>query len=358
LTFTPDANSDYFLFGMAVLDNSTTSSDTRAKLENNAGTAIAMDVTWEPQDTTDNITVFGFARESFGASPTSQSYRIDYNSEVGTATAGIQNARLLALKKDTADQFAETTAEANTTSSTFSNTQQLIFTPATAGDYLLLASAEYQVDVAGADIGIRMEHSGTAYSEMQTTTQDTTTWRTWGCVIRKNLAASSQTINLQFQSEDNVSTVSIRNRRLMAIRLSTLDNNYYAESLTRSSVASTTVTDKTTLTQTTQAVNHLSFWTGILDDSSNSSSSLFRAELDAVDEVVSDEEPNENSDEWSHVVFRVHNLSGASHTWKTQFNSEGANSTGIDESVIAVLQLDATPVGGGTYPGWQGGGWF
>ena len=342
LVHTPDGSSTYLYFATAQLDCEVATSDARAKLENNAGTAVAMNVAVEPQDLTDTWTEFGFCQEAYGASPGSQTYRIDFSNETGgTIDTGIAAARILALKKDAADQFAESTGATARTSSTYLTKVTQSFTPATAGDYLLFFCAEFLAGVTG-DISIRGDEGGTKYGEAQITRNDATTWSTWATMVRKNLTAASRTQLIEFASEDNATSIQIRNARVLAIRLDTLDNNYYAESLTRTTTTSATPQDKTTLTQTPLAVAHAIFGGMIGDVNSTSSSGIYDFEKGGVSYNTDDVEGNEAADEQSFFTFTVETLAASSTVWKTQFSHEaGGVTTGSDESTIAVIQLES-----------------
>src|SRR3990167_1904321 len=93
-----------------------------------------------------------------------QDYKIDFN-RIGTNTASIKNARIVAIRTDVtgADvQYAESLAEATNIGATFTARATLSWTPATAGDYLLLGCCEGGSDSTSASWRARLNYNAGA----------------------------------------------------------------------------------------------------------------------------------------------------------------------------------------------------
>src|SRR5512144_3010987 len=144
LTFTPDANSDYWLIASGAFTCSSTTDNHEGQVDlwhNEASTALFYPAgqRQEPSSPQDWIAFFGIAKLSFGASPGQQNIDIQYWSSHSGDTTKIKDVRVLVIKADAAD--AETLTQDTTTSTSYQTKTTLTFTPASTGDYLMIASA-------------------------------------------------------------------------------------------------------------------------------------------------------------------------------------------------------------------------
>jgi hypothetical protein len=342
LTFTPDASSDYWFLWSCILDQSSVTSDAKVRLQDTTGGTTLCEYNCESKDLTDIRSFFGLAKHTSGGSPASNTWKTQFCSESGTT--GIAQSTLLALKAATGDQYAESNVESTTTSSTYSTKATLNFTPASQGDYLIIATAEVACDSLSDDIGVRLAHSATNYGDAQIRTADTSSYVPWGTMVKLNLTASSKTFTIDFNSTNNSDIARIRNARILAIRLDTLDNAYYAEARTRATTTNTTYVDAATLTQTPQALEHVIFGCGLLDGSSTTVSGGCQLIQDSTSLGEMFVEANSNGSEFPYMAFYRQTLSAVSTSWKTQYKAESSSNTaGFQESAIAVLQTAATP---------------
>ena len=346
LTFTPDDNSDYILFWSALIQEADATWRCQARLFDDTDSTELLFVESTRQDpTNDWQNIGGIAKETYGASPGSQTYKIQFRSITSARTVKIKEARLFAIKLVAADESAVSEGDSTTTSATKQVKTTLTFTPGSTGDYLLFASAEFQNSLGGetrrADFDLN--HGGTLYGDGGEQGQGSSPWSTF---VKLNLAASSQTFEIRFASGFALNTVTIRRARIVALRLDEFDNSYYGESRGNSTTTSSSYQDKVTLTETPENLQHLVL-TGALHGSSGTGESRFvKAIEDAVDlaaETVQD--PEFTTEDSQFLVVEKRTPTAASHTWKIQFHSESGTSVSIEEAAIAVLQLEAS--GGG-----------
>src|SRR3990170_2555702 len=96
-----------------------------------------------------------------------QTYKIDFN-RINTNTASIKNARIVAIRTDVAGadvRYAESLGEATNIGTTYGARATLSFTPATAGDYLVLACCEGRSDDAATSWGARVNQKSGATAD-------------------------------------------------------------------------------------------------------------------------------------------------------------------------------------------------
>lgn len=348
LTFTPDANSDYILIWCAVQKNaSNITDDSKVRFFHDTASTVINETTFEGSTSSaplDYIPTYGIKKQSFGASPASQTYSIEFAAETAGNTINCKEASIIAIKMDAADQYAESEAISSTTATTFQDKTTLTFTPASAGDYLIICSSEWQVDVAGGAMEMKLlDDTSTDRGLTLITPTEILNWLPHGTFIRLNLSAASKTFKTQFRNVSGAVNVDMQRSRIFAMRLDTLDNNYYVESRTRSTTTSTTYQDKATLTATPLAQDHLKLYCGIEDGNNAAVNYWWRSiEGAAVEfETVAEAANNDvTRNDRPGITFRLDTLAASSTTWKTQWRSETtAGTAGFEESAISILQL-------------------
>ena len=356
-TFTPDANSTYAYIWSCEIGNNSGTYDVRVKLKNNAGTEVCA-TNVEGSDITDFIPLSGFDIEAFGASPTSQSVTLTFSSENTALTSTIRNARVIAIKLSSSDQYVENTADTTTTSTSLQTATTLTFTPASAGDYLILGYCELRSSGGSVTINSQITHNSVAYSAAAHRSQDTTNY--YANLLQASvgsLAASSQSITLQF-SAGNVNTVNCRNSKLLALRLDQFGLSNITTDTTRTTTTGTTYSTKTTTNSVamTNGLSYLIVGSATVDTSvSGTLSGGFRFQNGgtAWAECLM-EAPNVGFLPTRFSAFEVH--SGGTTTTTLDYLSETASvTTGADEVTISILQLDADNLywvgGSGTWDG-------
>ena len=347
LTFTPNASKDHWLVWSGIHDVSgTATNDGFIRLFNSSDSLTYNEQFFEPKDLTDNRPVYGLKKYTSSASPASTVFKTQIRTNATSYTVGFQSCRIFLIEAGAHDQYVESDGNSNTTSATFQTKATLTFTPGSDGDYLIIATAEVNCSATTSDINVRLVYSGTNYSDAQIRLNDTRNYVPWGGIVKLTLAASSQTITIQFAS-DGTNTVNIVNARIVAIRLDAFGNSYYTEDRSRTTTTSGTPQDKSTLTQTPVAVEHAIFACHLADNSSSSVSANQKLVEDSTEIAIGIFEGIASAKHDPFFCVYRKTLSAVETTWKTQYYSETTSATtGSDESAIAILQTGAA---GSTY---------
>lgn len=294
----------------------------------------------------DNETELVIDRFQSGASA-SQQFDLEIRSVSG-ASASFDKATLLVLKADPADEYAESEGDTTSSSATLVDKTTLTFTPATTGDYLVLASA-LTVHSASGQCRVQLDKNAAAtiYADASRASQAATDVFTWSTMAKQTALSGSNTFKIRFAG--TTSTGTIRQASILALRLDQFLVAQYAESRTRTTTTAATYQDKATLTFTPTAKSHLIFACGLLDGTSNTASFYANFDKGGTSQIESLHESktataanNVHAFHW----MQVQTLTTSSTTWKTQSKVETVTSTtaGFAESAIAVLELTSTVV--------------
>lgn len=351
LNFTPDASSTYYYFFCTMFRQSTnTTTDSQVKFINTTTAVTFANPNVEPKDTSNYENHFSLGKEDFGASPAAQTLKLQYASEAG-ATVAVKESRIAAIKADAADQYGESLGTSTNATDVYVNKLTLTFTPATTGDYLIFATAEHKCNIAAAENKLRLTVDGVTYGESIRESKDATNWYTWSTMVKVSLSNASKDLKIDYLSVFT-DTASIRNARILAIRLDTIDNNYYAESRGKSTTTSTSYQDKATLTQTPLNLEHIVFGAGMVGGSDSTENSFMQLIEGATSKGELTAEPTDGDAQqsFSYIQFYQATLAAASTTWKMQYKSEITTTTGISDAAIAILQTAATPISGTFVP--------
>jgi hypothetical protein len=350
LTFTPDASATYYIIASWLMQQLTsTIRYVAGKLIDSTGAATYNEFLHDTADVTEDYYSCGaLGIFTAGASPVSNDFKIQYKGENNAVTAKIKQARIIAIKSNASDQSAASTGQSTTTSSTYQDKTTLTFTPASTGDYIILAAAEVLVGTAAKVVDVQLDIDGTKYNTALINIIDNATDAyMWAAVRRINLSNASHTIKIQYASDDNATTVKIQNARIIALRADTFDNNYYDEDTTRQTTASTSMTDTTvSITQTPQAVNHVLIAAGVLDSSSATQDMYAQlVEGGVVQLGPHAEEVRATTNVYPFFFMYSKSLAASSTNFKLQFRAETSNTVGLDDGALSIIQLDATPAG-------------
>ena len=352
LTFTPDANSTYaYLYFADVGSTNSIALDVIVRLNDNAANILSQS-NFESTDLTDYATVSGIAFQTFGASPTSQNITLTYASETASTTSKIRNARVLAIKLTSADSYVENTTDQTTTSATLQTATTLTFTPSSIGSYLILGSME-AASTTSATVVVKSQitHSGTAYSVVEDQQLNDLTNYVSGMMQASvgSLAASSQSVTLQWASGTAGNTVRCRRARLLALRLDEFASSNITTDNTRTTTSGTSYSTKTT-TGAINVVKDLSYLvigSASVDNNSNSLSSGFRWLVTSDSAISYAESLMESATAGNVAASRfsfftiVNNSTAATTTARLDYFAEsGATAAGADDVTISVLLLD------------------
>lgn len=344
LTFVPDANQDYIIFWSADVIALSTADDLYARLYNSTDAVVLSEQNQENRTTgnTPYRMVHGFAKYSAGASPASTSFKIQYRNETTSITAKIRNARILAVRVESDDEYAESLSDQTVTSNSYVDGATLTFTPPSQGDYLVFVACDWNhgstADIAYIHL---LNPSSTSIGEMQHINRDAANYNPYTTMVKENLTASSKTYKIQIH-RTSTNTITVRNQRIFAMRLDTFVNTYYAEDRTRATTTSTSYQDDNSLTQTTNAADHLIFNVAGGDGSSNGTSNYLQFLEDgnvmAGPASVRVNVTGTYSNYYTSFIAYKATLTNASHTWKRQFKTDLPATAGIDEDATAVLE--------------------
>ena len=189
LSFTPTAADDWVILGFAEYKGTSTSYSVRARLVIDGVTEN--EITVEPTNATDYQSYTAMKVASLSAA--AHTVTLDYSSESSSATAYIRNARIVALRKSSLD-IQSNAVDTQQTLGAINVLCAATFTPAAAGDYLLIWSAEFSAGSVDYYNHMRASVNYVAYNNMMAESQDTSDWYTATVFAVANLAASSQSV--------------------------------------------------------------------------------------------------------------------------------------------------------------------
>ncbi|MCK4353003.1 hypothetical protein KAW65_06300, partial [candidate division WOR-3 bacterium] len=228
LRFIPEAG-NYMIIGTAELSNEA-SYETKCKMLIN-GNACAIGH-WEPKESGEEYQPFITHKDTaFTASPCS--VQIQYCTENDKYDAYIRRARVIILKLITYE-YTDSGATEKDVGNTETVYCEVIFTPPTAGDYLIFATTEYKAS-AGDQIYIRLKVDGAVTDEDLKEGKDTKSWHMFGAMKAHNFTAASHTIQIAAQNGGTNGTYKIRRPRITVMRLTGYHTYEYDSSEVESS---------------------------------------------------------------------------------------------------------------------------
>ena len=367
LAFTPSAETRYLILWSATVrmpDSVGTSALVRIQHD---GITIAGDLDKTNKDTTDRFMIGGayvMPAEASPGAPPSTTFTMQWKSSNSGFAAIIYDATMIALKlresETDQDEEASADAETSTASTTFVDKLELSFTPDTAGDYLLICSCEVKDNSVIQSDEVRVTVDGSVRSLLRYHTEQTADWHSYFITVRVALAEGSRSIKIQHRSPSGGAvTSSIRNARIIALRLSKFQFNFYAEQLTADTTTNTSFVEFLTLSATLAANDHLVFLHSI--NGTTSSSHSVHAQYTEDDSSVSPTEEVQQrhsqkegagstlNRESCDLVFWRKTYTAAPVRWDIDYRIEHADSTaGIDDGTITVIDLtDIGALGGG-----------
>lgn len=342
LTFTPDDNSTYVLIASWGMSTNNTGASVRTKMTRTTGTPTDFnEVIYFPKDVLNYISGGAIGIDTFGSSPGSQTYKIQFAVSNTARIARIKDARIIAIKLSSSDKYAEVDARTTTNSASYVDKTTLSFTPESTGDYIIFSSAVVDSNNTGASVKVQMNVDGTANTEMIKEPFNVANRYYWGTAKKVTLTNSAHDIKIQYSISNTARLGGIAYAKIVAIRADRFLNNYYAEEDTRTTAVNPlTYQTKTTLTATPLAQDHLIIGTAGVDLSSLT--------ISVFSQLVKNTTPySETRVEPKDLINRVHpyfvvakeTLSNTSTSWYTQYKSSANATAGIESSRILVLEL-------------------
>lgn len=230
LTFTPDASSTYLIIATWLYQKQqSTISPCTAQLYDATGSASLSEQIYYPRDATDYMPGGCAVTAAFGSSPSSQTYKIQYKSD-GTYNGAIKQARIIAIKLTANDQTASSTGRVTySTNTTWQDKVSKTFT-ATAGYYLIIASAVMDHDSTTYSARAQIDVDGSAQYGSSSVYVNNTNNRFGYLYFQKvSLTAASHTVKLQYATGSEGCAVGIASAYLTILALSDFDAVISAE---------------------------------------------------------------------------------------------------------------------------------
>ena len=233
-----------------------------------------------------------------------------------------------------------------TPSTSYQTKTTLTFTPATTGDYLVIASAVRASDANGAAMRARLNYvtGSLTWGDKAWYCKDDFDNQAFAVMEKLTLANASQTFRLEYRSESGTLCY-IQHARILALRLDAFDNSYFASNHSLQNTTQATDQDFLTLTATPLALSHAIIPVGSYNTVSTSVSAYFNVAKDgsSLAEVVR-EAPNTAG--WQDAGLAQRETPAAvSTTWKWQARAEtSGTAVNVAGLAIAVLQLEVTAV--------------
>jgi len=217
-TFTPSTAGVYLIVATAEVEAASTSNSIRTRLQIDGVTKDEM--LTEGEANTD-YEVFA-AHNATTLSATPHTIKIQASRE-GFGTMYIRRARITAVRlSDYYDYSTSGSEELSSTNSTsWVDKTVLTFTPSTAGNYLIMATAKISLDVAtnGYQPAINFTIDGTEYGYWQTGLSDSTDYLTFATIINASLSATSHTLKIAYRTTSASYAAYIRDARIVAVKL-------------------------------------------------------------------------------------------------------------------------------------------
>lgn len=339
VNFTPNANKTYVIFYSCLLNGSSINA---CEVRLHDGTNTLNNPVRIVKDTTDYVCMSGFSIASFGASPSAQTYTLDYRTSNTATTVKIQQGRLTVLELGANDFSATADGPTTITDTNFVTGLTMTQTFANSEDYYVFACAEIGTTSTTPTMEVNAQYDGG--SSIGTCVHDFVSvndWIPWCHVFKITGDGTSNSIIIRGRSSSTVD-VEFQRFRLVAFKKADFAATFYDESRGRSTTTLASYQDKVTSTHTPAAAEHILAGCGIIDG--NSTSSSFFAQLlegaTSIGEHI--HEPStaaESGGSMSYCMIYRKTLAASSLTLKTQFKVENAGDTaGLKESAVLWLQ--------------------
>ncbi len=350
LTFTPDDDADYWLFASAAFTNSSGTNDHVgwASVYHVQAETMLLEQSMqrqEPSSPQDWVGFFGIARLSFGSAPGEQQLDVNINSSHASDTTKIRDVRLLLIKADAADAYTESLGQVNTGSTSWQTATTLTFTPASPGDYLVIASATRASDANLGAMRCRLNDitGAITYGDRAWYCKDDWDNQPFAVMEKLSLAAASRTVLLEYRSESGTLCY-IQGARVLALRLDAFDNAWFASNHATQNTTSASNQDSLTLSATPLALQHAIIAVGAYNTASTTVSGYLNVARDgSTVEEWNREAPNAAGWQCAGLAQRQM-LAAVATTWKWRARAETAGTTvNVAGLALAVLQLEATP---------------
>lgn len=351
LSFTPEDNSKYLLIATYETGINSISADAVfTRLSKTAGSGAPYNakggLATYAKDVNDYYGAMAMTVEEYGTSPGEQTFQMQFYTALGQATARIRNIRIIALKLTTDDQFVQGTDQQDysTNTSWVDRTgASITFTPGSQDDYIILAVGLLMGSSASYDSKERILVDAQEYGAVNKETYATGALDNYSHITKANLTAASHTIKLQIATESTLNQVSSSTFCLVLLKAGNFTAVQSDQDLGETSHSNGSYEDKSVVTFTPQAVDHLILASAIVGNDSTSEPAQFRVTEDGTSKIAHRQEAKDTTSRVSTSGMYKVTPTNASHTWKNQVSSVDAFSTNyIKESNLIVLQIGQT----------------
>lgn len=331
------AGTTYLLLASYEISFSDTTTVGQARVRAAGSTRVA--AISKNSDSTDYIwegLVSSYAAGSTG----SVAFTLPFWRNSGTGTVYLRNARLLVIGLGPNDAAITTNANASTTSTTFIDAQSLTWTPPATSDYLIFAFAA----IGNGNTEVKLTTPGaTDVNVCADTLLIPSNYDGWAAVWRETLAASSQTAAIKLRSTSGAPQ-NYQHRSIIAINLDDLYGAQAVQTQTPAGGTDTSYVATQTLSATGLAATYRDTVfiaaAAVSDNSSTLSSFADVTEAgtpltETQFEGIGTTTRNRSS---ALLAYKVTSASGAID-WTIRRKSEGANTTTVEYSAMAVLEF-------------------
>ena len=338
LDLTPVTGDLYYLLAAATLSLSTTTSNVSGRLTDVTGNSALVTGVYRVAEAASPQSFLSWGAVDSITAPSSATYSLSlqYQDPASTPTAYCQDASLLAIREVSAtDQYTEdNTTSTDAAGGTWLTKTSLTFTPATAGDYLIIGFARILSSVATDYLGVRLnwETGAVTTGGLSTYAQTTSNRPAHFYMAQHTLSAVSNTISLQFQRISGTGTCSVDQARVLAVRL---DRFTYASASqsTPQTTTSATYVDAHSVTVSVPASGTGTVYllaTGWYQVASTTVSGYMKVYNDtSAADICEVNYVGNVTDDWKPlIVFRRLSLTpGNTYTFKFQIKAETAGTT-------------------------------
>jgi hypothetical protein len=349
---TPLVQADYLILGSLLLHSSSRSYSVSSQMTFD-GTSV-METSTEPKD--GNI-----ARDyqpqatQFVSSltPSGHDVKLNWKSENAAAVAYAKDAAVSFIELGEYNYSESLAEQSTTTADTTYHTHT--FTPLTAGDYLILASGEFQTGSTSKSLAVSFDIDSNQVAEIESEAKDSTDYRSFIFQNVTFLDNSSHTLKLR-ASEESSTSGNVRKLRTTAILLDEDFGHYSTQSVGLSDTSSPSYVNKATLTFTPEEqADYLFIATAELGQSSTSDQVNAILEIDGdayCETIIEPKEADEPLDFLPFFCQKNVTMSADSHTVNIRYKKQNSNTayirnakiTALKRSPVASVNLSVGPV--------------
>lgn len=342
LTFTPDANSDYLILASWDADPED-SGHSEWRLYHDTATTEAMSYVHRSTTATqENRQDMAMMVSSFGASPSSNSWKIQFRDIANFLTQSIFRRRIFALKLGSEDEHNTLSSAYSTTSDAYQDGHSLTFTPATTGDYLILAIGQCAKTGTG-DPLVQLKTDGTVTAaDTRCTDRGASPSRQafFGAMIVVTLTNSSKTINLQVKSSVSGQSVGFDAAAIVALRLDDFASSATAEDHTGGNTTSGTFVDALTTSPSLFSGEDYLFLGSLIGYQENGDSVEYQWNVGGTTYAQPDYDPVLTTSEGSILGSIFRGTASGPTTMDLKYRQTGSQTVHYTDAVLVALRLE------------------